>query len=760
MADENKQEEQKTDEQEKQEGGSQEEKKADEQAAPAAPPAPPASRDAEFKAESNKTATKITDQMLTEALGPIEVAGMLGSKEEAKARQHMLNWDDYHGEYKKPNLNKFPNNEDPFPADLKIEEFEAHWPNVKLYEVTCNIKAKEAAVAAMQAADAAEKRLIKLENNMATLMRLFFRLGTRVPINCVYYGGQIPNMEKYRGIRCMCDDRITDGQRVQIDQCLYCTRFEPIFGQCYELLNDTGMNVAAILDDNQMSYRDMKDFVANARSEKFMKEHEKTTVPATQQEVETRSPREFTFKDRWGAGIAMDWTYVPKEEQKCHINWRQSSDDDGSNIGRLGSWPYMYDRPKMQTTTPKTTKKATDKKDGKDKDKDKPKDGQAKPTDSTTQQQNPEEAKKSEMRKNTESQEKYTNIEPEQKAAVQAAMKAGQEASKEADSDDVKNSVACDWQNEIIDAFQGKKNIPDMLTAASIMHCTGTEDAEATVKKYSQMSEEIGTDNPAVIIPAMELGKEAIIGGNGLKPIWEVPLYLAAQTTTDSKGNTTTVRPPAPPLHKEDMEKWKYGDPLFVERLSKQAKSLGGNINLFPKVSNTYVKLEGDLHKSPYDDGEMCFPFTGDILRTAKVKYVTEFGTRTLDGETKLHRGVDLGCAEGTPFVAAHDGIITAAGDGWGAEDNAICLDHGNGEYTRYLHASEILCHTGQKVAKGEVIGKVGNTGNAYGSHLHFEFGEGDSLKADSNKDPMSKFPQFYVDLGSIIPGKSQNPLE
>lgn len=154
--------------------------------------------EAEFNAESNRSSTRITDQMLTNALGPLEVAGMLGDKDEVKARQHMLNWDDYHTEYKKPNLNKFPNNEDPFPVDLKIEEFEAHWPNVKIYEITCNTKAEPVAVEAMRAADAAEKRIIKLENNMATMMRLLFRLGCRVPINCVYYGGQNPNLTIYQ----------------------------------------------------------------------------------------------------------------------------------------------------------------------------------------------------------------------------------------------------------------------------------------------------------------------------------------------------------------------------------------------------------------------------------------------------------------------------------------------------------------------------------------------------------------------------------
>lgn len=82
--------------------------------------------------------------------------------------------------------------------------------------------------------DAAEKRIVRLENNMATLMRYLYRLGSRVFINCQYYGGQT-TFQKYKCIRCMKDDRCNDGQLMQLDQCLCCTRYEPIFGQVYEI---------------------------------------------------------------------------------------------------------------------------------------------------------------------------------------------------------------------------------------------------------------------------------------------------------------------------------------------------------------------------------------------------------------------------------------------------------------------------------------------------------------------------------------------
>ena len=84
------------------------------------------------------------------------------------------------------------NNEDEYPIDLKIEELEMHLPNIKLYSETTHIHGKNAMMAAMKVSDKAEKRIVKLENMMATLFRWFGRLGARCTINCVYWGGTQP----------------------------------------------------------------------------------------------------------------------------------------------------------------------------------------------------------------------------------------------------------------------------------------------------------------------------------------------------------------------------------------------------------------------------------------------------------------------------------------------------------------------------------------------------------------------------------------
>lgn len=102
-------------------------------------------------------------------------------------------------------------------------------------------------------------------------------------------------------------------------------------------MNDLGANVAAILDDNQMGYADMDDYVDLARTERFIKAKERGEYDLS--EVLTRAADDVGFEEVWGEGIKMNWQPVAKEDQKCHINWRQSINDDGSNLQRLASFP-------------------------------------------------------------------------------------------------------------------------------------------------------------------------------------------------------------------------------------------------------------------------------------------------------------------------------------------------------------------------------------------------------------------------------------
>ena len=88
------------------------------------------------------------------------------------------------------------------------------------------------------------------------------------------------------------------------------------------------------------------------------------------------------------------------------------------------------------------------------------------------------------------------------------------------------------------------------------------------------------------------------------------------------------------------------------------------------------------------------------------------------------HGGVDIATAAGTPVRSIGDGTVVTAGflTGWG---NVVTVKHTLADntviYSDYAHLSKILVAKGEAVMAGKVIGEVGNTGNSYGNHLHFQ---------------------------------------
>lgn len=107
-------------------------------------------------------------------------------------------------------------------------------------------------------------------------------------------------------------------------------------------------------------------------------------------------------------------------------------------------------------------------------------------------------------------------------------------------------------------------------------------------------------------------------------------------------------------------------------------------------------------------------------------------------GTIKFHEGMDFSAPTGTEVYATGNGrVMTAKWDG--AYGNLIEINHGYNYVTRYAHMSEMLVKAGQSVKRGDLIGRVGNTGKSTGPHLHYE--------VRLNGRPQNPVNYYFLDL-------------
>ncbi|MFC1566463.1 M23 family metallopeptidase [bacterium] len=123
-----------------------------------------------------------------------------------------------------------------------------------------------------------------------------------------------------------------------------------------------------------------------------------------------------------------------------------------------------------------------------------------------------------------------------------------------------------------------------------------------------------------------------------------------------------------------------------------------------------YIKKQRQINSSK----PQMWPTTGRIT--------SRFGSRVhpLTGRIEFHRGIDIANKKGTPILATSDGKVRYASR-WGSYGKVVIIDHGNGYTTRYAHLNKMLVKRRQKIEKGDIIARMGNTGISTGTHVHYE---------------------------------------
>ena len=143
----------------------------------------------------------------------------------------------------------------------------------------------------------------------------------------------------------------------------------------------------------------------------------------------------------------------------------------------------------------------------------------------------------------------------------------------------------------------------------------------------------------------------------------------------------------------------------------------------FDKIWTIIKQLEMDIHEldQHFLDNESILKSTPSLL-PVRGWITSYYGPRKspYSGRTKMHEGIDIGAKIGTHIVSPADGVVTYSGKkpGFGIY---VQIDHGYGIETIFAHSKESNVKRGQKLLRGDIIAKVGNTGYSTGPHVHYE---------------------------------------
>lgn len=205
---------------------------------------------------------------------------------------------------------------------------------------------------------------------------------------------------------------------------------------------------------------------------------------------------------------------------------------------------------------------------------------------------------------------------------------------------------------------------------------------------------------------------------NGKISAYEVEdaIYSAANYLADS-GYKKDIRKA---LWAYNHAEWYIDEVLSVAATYKAGTNGNSTVSLASALQSTFIK-----------------PTYG--------RFTSKFGWRDIGAGQEFHKGVDLANVSGTDVVASAAGTVTHS-QNMGGYGNVVILKHTlNGkEYaTVYAHLSALGVSVGQQVTQGQSVGKMGNTGRSFGSHLHFEIHIGEWNGSRSN----AVDPAPYINL-------------
>jgi hypothetical protein len=170
----------------------------------------------------------------------------------------------------------------------------------------------------------------------------------------------------------------------------------------------------------------------------------------------------------------------------------------------------------------------------------------------------------------------------------------------------------------------------------------------------------------------------------------------------------------------------------FMQKVDTEIMSQTPNLPDKGNLLDNYLQLNRDLRKANdafledlTQKTQLAFlwrePFL-PMVNTAIKAHFAEYRSYVYDGKTvdeQYHLGLDMASVRSDPVPASNDGVVAFAGY-LGIYGNCVVIDHGYGVETLYGHMSSIDVKEGQRVKRGETMGRSGSSGLAAGDHVHF----------------------------------------
>lgn len=140
------------------------------------------------------------------------------------------------------------------------------------------------------------------------------------------------------------------------------------------------------------------------------------------------------------------------------------------------------------------------------------------------------------------------------------------------------------------------------------------------------------------------------------------------------------------------------------------------------KYTDPQADKEEELVYAALESFQPGARWRGDFAEPSSAPRSSPFGVRRIrNGKTAgFHRGLDYAGPVGDPVVAPADGEVTLVGPNFTLLGNCVIVNHGEGLCSLYIHLSQISVRQGEKVQRGQLLGRVGNTGASTGPHLHY----------------------------------------